>query len=402
MYFRLNPECYLATGKIGSVIYNLHTKEMIWLDKHASSQMIRCEAGAEVSGDNEICRDLSNGGWGFFSEKPTYVDKARPKNAFQERRLWQEAPSFEVAILQITNECNLNCRNCGRIFCPICMKNKNEKAVALNTDQWLYVIESIGEAGGQRILFTGGECTLHPDLDKLISGSRQHGMSVVIQTNGFRPLEKIPEDVVVSVLVRNSTSFARIAKSVYGRQKVEFMCSDFEVSRISHKFANAWTARKVISEGPLISETSLYECGLDRFFTRRSRDSCLNGKMFIRYDGSLVPCYERPADILGNVVHDDFSLLYKVLINEFWNKPFVKSAPDHKCGQCEFVYACGACRFKNAGKRCLYEPERGSWKQVGGNGGSRSDGIPDMKGGERDKGNSARRKQPSQRKQKEN
>ena len=366
MYFKLNPECYLVAGAMRSVVYNLHTGGIIWLNDIQSEHLLKSETGAALTEPAEVHQALSDKGWGFFCEHPVYVDKVRPLNAFREKRLWKEAPSFDIAILQIVNQCNQRCNGCGASFCPICLVDDSAKQIkpTLETAEWRQVIKSLASAGAASILFTGGECMLHPDLHILILQAIQERMRVAVQTNGLIPLDYLPEFVAVTIRLNMAEDFERIAANIQNRQQIDFLCQDFSPDLLAGKLAPGWTARPVMSDGPHISRIAMTQCGLDRFFVKKNRDSCLNGKMFICHDGSMVPCLEQRHKVIGNVLHDNFSDLYKLLINDYWCAPLMESAEIRKCKHCEFIYACNSCRVLNVEQRCSYDPDEGKWSSV--------------------------------------
>ena len=81
-YFKLNSECFLVTGVKKSVIYNLLSKKMIWLDEEQSEIVKLAELGDKVDENNSLLKDLVDNGWGQFSDEKIYVEKIRTKNLF--------------------------------------------------------------------------------------------------------------------------------------------------------------------------------------------------------------------------------------------------------------------------------------------------------------------------------
>ena len=51
-YFRLNPECFLVTGKTGSVIHNLYTGDAIWCNQENTMALAKSEANNQI--DDEL------------------------------------------------------------------------------------------------------------------------------------------------------------------------------------------------------------------------------------------------------------------------------------------------------------------------------------------------------------
>ena len=101
-------------------------------------------------------------------------------------RKWREAKMFARAmhspwhpiLAQIipTRRCNLSCTYCNEY-------DKVSSPVA--TDAMLRRIDQLGDLGTGIITFSGGEPTLHPDLDRLIRRVRERGAIATLITNGY-------------------------------------------------------------------------------------------------------------------------------------------------------------------------------------------------------------------------
>src|SRR5579872_5303479 len=91
-------------------------------------------------------------------------------------RRWREAQMFVRAMASPTHpilaqiipirRCNLSCTYCNEY-------DRHSAPVA--TDEMLRRIDKLGELGTSIITFSGGEPTLHPDLDLLIRRVRKNG-----------------------------------------------------------------------------------------------------------------------------------------------------------------------------------------------------------------------------------
>src|SRR6478672_6933886 len=101
-------------------------------------------------------------------------------------RRWREARMFAAAmaskdhpiLAQIVpiRRCNLSCTYC----------NEYDKTSApVPTDMMLRRIKRLTELGTGIITFSGGEPTLHPDLDALIRCVRANGAIATVITNGY-------------------------------------------------------------------------------------------------------------------------------------------------------------------------------------------------------------------------
>ena len=79
------------------------------------------------------------------------------------------------AYLEIIENCNLKCSFCSRGD----RKGVYDKKVLKN------IIKMYYDKGFKKLIFTGGEPLLHPDLDELISFAKPFGFELAIQTNGI-------------------------------------------------------------------------------------------------------------------------------------------------------------------------------------------------------------------------
>jgi MoaA/NifB/PqqE/SkfB family radical SAM enzyme len=101
-------------------------------------------------------------------------------------RRWREARMFAHAmasashpiLAQIipTRRCNLACTYCNEF---------DKDSPPVPTAEMLRRIDKLAELGTSIITFSGGEPTLHPDLDLLIRRVRQHGAIATLITNGY-------------------------------------------------------------------------------------------------------------------------------------------------------------------------------------------------------------------------
>jgi len=80
----------------------------------------------------------------------------------------------ELHYIQVTRECNQHCRFCSN---PV-----NNRTISFNTARKLIDEYARGKAAG--VIFTGGEPTLHPELDRLIAYAQSKQLQARITTNG--------------------------------------------------------------------------------------------------------------------------------------------------------------------------------------------------------------------------
>jgi len=89
----------------------------------------------------------------------------------------------EVAHLEISNNCNMNCSYCY-------VSNKDGKE--LTTKQWKTIIKNLADSGVFQVSFGGGEPTLRKDLFDLAKYVRDVGMNLGMTTNGLELIHLNP------------------------------------------------------------------------------------------------------------------------------------------------------------------------------------------------------------------
>ncbi|MBV8865946.1 MAG: radical SAM protein, partial [Acidobacteriaceae bacterium] len=102
------------------------------------------------------------------------------------RRRWREARMFTRAMVSANHpvlaqiipirRCNLACTYCNEF---------DKHSPPVPTDEMLRRIDKLGELGTSIITFSGGEPTLHPDLDLLIQRVRDVGAIATLISNGY-------------------------------------------------------------------------------------------------------------------------------------------------------------------------------------------------------------------------
>jgi len=120
----------------------------------------------------------------------------------------------------ITELCNLACPHCG----SSATKCSSEE---LSTTEALWVIDSLGELGTERIGWTGGEPLVRKDLEELVSYARnRYGILSGVTTNGIPLTERrgrtLKEAGVVSIQVSLDGSTAERNQAIRLASQREF------------------------------------------------------------------------------------------------------------------------------------------------------------------------------------
>ena len=84
-----------------------------------------------------------------------------------------------LAVVEVTDDCNLSC--------SYCFASSGPGGDHRSTDEIEALLDTVAEAGGRPIQFSGGEPTVRDDLPELVERARQRGIDhVEVNTNGIR------------------------------------------------------------------------------------------------------------------------------------------------------------------------------------------------------------------------
>ncbi|MFP4010569.1 MAG: anaerobic ribonucleoside-triphosphate reductase activating protein [Spirochaetaceae bacterium] len=116
----------------------------------------------------------------------------------------------EVAATVFTAGCNLACPYCHN---PELVSGRPPAGFLSRQEVLAYLGKRRGVLGG--VCITGGEPTLHPDLEELIGGIHALGLKVKLDTNGTRPdrLETLAVDYVAMDLKTTPERYDRVASA---------------------------------------------------------------------------------------------------------------------------------------------------------------------------------------------
>jgi radical SAM protein with 4Fe4S-binding SPASM domain len=92
---------------------------------------------------------------------------------------WKAQPRRFMRV-HLTQRCNLACIHCYADSSPQ-VPTKGQMSV----ERWLKVIDEFAAAGGERILFTGGEALVYPGCVQLLQRAHERGLDVTLFSNGL-------------------------------------------------------------------------------------------------------------------------------------------------------------------------------------------------------------------------
>lgn len=360
-YFRLYSECFLVTGKKRSVLCHLLKEEMVWLNEVNTGKMEDAEANQPVDPHDPLFEKLAEMNFGFFSNRKVYIDKMRPINSFSQKKLWQDAPRIHMAVLHVTNQCNLDCSFCKDSFCPVCKQFEHNGEESLSYEHWRNILTELAFFGTTTVLFTGGEATQYPYIYELIDLSQQLGLATNLHTNGMIPPRRIHSKLGVQISVTHKPNVKTIIRNYYKvKDQVTLLVEDQLYNEVKQIVGPEWKTMKTTIHKPLIVKERLVKPSMNSFYSRKLSDACLNGKIAISHVGDVYPCLGSQTPVL-NLKKDSLSQAIKVLVSDYWKQNVDVRDHQLKCQECEFRYSCNACRFLNTEENCTYSLEEATW-----------------------------------------
>lgn len=117
-------------------------------------------------------------------------------------------PEISTALWQITNRCNAKCKHCF-----------SYRGV-IDSDDWKNVSKVFEKLGTRRVVLTGGEPLLHPDLMEIIQILKAMGTSTTLITNGILVTNKLINELKTTGLntidISLQSSNKTIQDAIYG------------------------------------------------------------------------------------------------------------------------------------------------------------------------------------------
>lgn len=129
-------------------------------------------------------------------------------------------PIPETVNIHLWPHCNLRCRYCYGQF--------SERPPWLPLAEWEVIARSLARAGVQRLNFSGGEPTLHPDMLAIARATRRVGLHASIVTNGKMLSDDLLSEMAVvalSIDAPDDATNARIGRIDRGGSYVEHIAS---------------------------------------------------------------------------------------------------------------------------------------------------------------------------------
>ncbi|MGM5482997.1 MAG: radical SAM protein [Nanobdellota archaeon] len=112
----------------------------------------------------------------YYNSQKNFIKKQKFEEFYWKINRIKKKPIPELAIIEVTQKCNLNC--------IMCYNKDAAKKENISTRQIKRFILELWELGCKMISFTGGEPFLRKDIFELIKFAQSYGIETVIYTNG--------------------------------------------------------------------------------------------------------------------------------------------------------------------------------------------------------------------------
>ncbi len=363
-YWRLNPECYCVTGSRNGAIYNVFTGQLMHLDEEESRIIANCEKNIPVNGQIGILEQLGKMHWGCYFDKPVYIDKTRIISKWQDWILYRPAPMIFNATLQITNQCNLDCSFCGKVWCPSCNRIPQEQELSLQ--EWIPVIDQLEYMSCQSLCLTGGEATLYPEINGLLNYVQDKFRFTMLITNGVS-LTEVPDKIhtMVNIFPKSQYNPSTLETITKNLEKMKNFSLNIIGGEENDKKRYMKYSPKNIFLAPLqyepITKKTIPMPSLFDFEIAQRYKQCRYGKITISHGGYIIPCLMMPDKKLANV---RLRSVASIVGEELWNNWENPNQTLEKCSACEFRYACKTCDPAIIHSDiCTYKPVEGRWIQ---------------------------------------
>jgi radical SAM protein with 4Fe4S-binding SPASM domain len=204
-YLKLADRVLLRKFEV-SIVYKAKTDELYELDDEGF----------------QFLKDINRIDRSFDKQERDFIDYCIQEGIVElseksEEISWTEGfrPSLRHLLLHTTYRCNLRCRHCYL----------EKKSRDMDYGVFELLLDEFNSAGGLKVMLSGGEPLLHPEIDRMIALTNQYDFRKVLITNGTLINEKNcnieVDEVQISIdgleshdLIRSEGSFEKAIKAV--------------------------------------------------------------------------------------------------------------------------------------------------------------------------------------------
>lgn len=371
---------------------------------------------------------------GTFFERPVFSEPYSPKSPIELRGLFEAAPVIQTLHLQITDECDAKCGFCGDNGllpwqgCNSCLRWSHSGGQRAAPEDMSKLLDELRDLDVRNVVISGGNPLMETDrLFTLAARLRQAkpGIGITVACNGGGFDRKVGEEiktlgidmsfsvfgttpheygvvtgnpelysqlqnalavcrelgikysitVVVAPITRDKREeLHKFGLSLGGNEELSFTeLLPRQDNRVKPQFRGGSPFRGVgeIASSPT-GPSKMEDVGTTEYFRRRKYNFCLNGRIAIALDGSVLPCPAWPKPVTsicsGKGILPAFRVFAPESIVGYWE---ASKARIPGCQSCENRYACADCALlewethrdvAELRRYCDYVPELGVWQ----------------------------------------
>lgn len=380
-YFRLFEECYLVQGTnrgsiynlLNGYIYDLSNQEQMLLNLLETNQSIDEIINVHNIERSFIEKTLSmikEQDLGNYFDKPVYIEKTIKYPQWQEFLFTKAPPVLIKAFINLENKCDKMCSYCNyenvrTYYCLSCHKD-NDTSKGMNRKDIFKILQYLKRLNCYELYFTGGNIFLNYDRTiEILKYARNLGfksINVIYGGNNLdaRIIDGI-EDLDICIIIqiyiddKNRLYSHNILNQLekYKNKlsnKILILLDNISLDEEDFKFIY----RKISPVNIYVDQLYNKEIGgdyfqninqlgltsIEEFSFKKRYNLCLNGTLYISYDGKISPCPGLREFIVGDI-NDFYSIFSEDGLYKYWN---LNKDKIHKCSQCSHKYACNDCR----------------------------------------------------------
>lgn len=397
-YFRLATDCFFVEGIKKSAIYDITRKKVYLLNAEVSEIIKELERNhcLDEFNSNDLFRindflvNLQRKGLGFFFEKPIFSDKFLLNAPKGPSTPLINQNYFKKVYLNITNECDLNCRFCPTTAktiswqaCLSCVRREDSQKLKKQYD-FSIISEQLSSMGIPLLHIRGGNPLLVMDrllqivsiirkttqttilittpgtgqsIDQIVKLIENQKIILNINMMGISPNDSVTclknsklleqQIELINTLVKKKLPFLLtfLLNGKTRKKRMKFLKFAKEKWGIVPKFAEIYNEDE-ISKNFRFSHLLFYKKQLfpwessEAFFQRIQLNNCLSNSFEISFDGKIRMCAGIDR-ICGEIQESDLkNALKRSDLYELWKK---NKNELNQCNECVLRYACLDC-----------------------------------------------------------
>jgi len=414
--------------------YHLSKAESEIIDALAGNSEVESVVARHGDGASRLLAALVKEALGTYFDRPVVSEPYFPRSPMALRGIFEAPPVVQALHLQITDACDGECDFCGDSNllpwqgCNSCLRWAHGGGPRAAQEDVSRMLDELRDLDARHVVISGGNPLMEPSrLLALAAELRQvkPGIGITVACNGGRMDRKIGEELKALGIDMSFSVFGTSPQEygvVTGNPELYSQLQDALV--VCRELGIRYSITVVVTPSNRARREALYELGLSlggagelsftellprqdsgvkpafrgglpfrgagamtssptgpskmedvdaaEYFQRRKYNACLNGRVAVALDGSVLPCPAWPEPVTsirsGKGILPAFRVFTTESIVGYWE---ASKARIPGCQGCENRYACADCSIlewethRDVAERrrfCDYVPETGTWE----------------------------------------